>query len=684
MPNGYAGKIARINLTTKQISTLDTEKYIEYAGGHGIASAIFWDLAVAPGQWDLKDSFNPKNVITITSGPFAGVVVSAASGRCEVTGLGPQGYPTQWYTRSNFGGRFSQQLRYAGWDGVVIEGAIPASDNPVWINIINDKVVIEDAKSLWGMDVLETQQEIWRRVTGNSTFGEWMEVGNAYSTQKPAVLCIGPSGEILSKIGALVHDSGSGAGQGGFGGVWGGKKLKAISVIGTGSATVADPKALMEARLWYRQFQYDVDSGGKIPGAFVSSPINNMGAGDTFWNMSAPYTPARPQGCAGCTKACRQRLADGLGNESSCEDTIWANSVSGTRKDKARMNDLGQHYGINLYQPRFMLNYLKKLWDNKIIGTVGSGAPIESDLPFHLYPKADFVQMMLRKMVTREEPLGVLADGCAEFAAKFGRYEQDTGTGWLPFPFWGYHQHYTPQTEVEWSYGSIMGERDINEHSFNFAVQHQANKGVATAEELANILAATTKPYTGDPLMFDYSKPNVYSAHWAKTVAWHRHYTRFFIQTCNFCDWVWPTFISPNSPDKKGATYYGGEVKFYNAVTGRNITFEQGMETGRKIWNLDKAIWVLQGRHRNQEVFQGYVYDVGASGTLPAIGPDGKWAYIAKSGEKIDRQGFEEWKTHFFNLEGWNPNNGWPTRATLEGVGLKNVADKLQSAGKLG
>ena len=156
MTGGYTGKILRVNLTNKSISTLDTEQYAEYGGGHGMGSAIFWDLV---GNQLPFNALEARNVVTIMAGPFSGIVVPSAAGRCEVQGLGPQGYPVEWFTRSNFGGRFSTQLKYAGWDGIVIEGA---SDEPVWINIINDKVTIESAGSLWGLDVMESQAEIWR------------------------------------------------------------------------------------------------------------------------------------------------------------------------------------------------------------------------------------------------------------------------------------------------------------------------------------------------------------------------------------------------------------------------------------------------------------------------------------------------------------------------------------------
>ena len=74
MTGGYTGKILRLNLTNGTVSTMDTSKYEEWGGGHGIGSAIFWDLAVAPGNWDLQDGFDPRNVVTIMASPLAGTL----------------------------------------------------------------------------------------------------------------------------------------------------------------------------------------------------------------------------------------------------------------------------------------------------------------------------------------------------------------------------------------------------------------------------------------------------------------------------------------------------------------------------------------------------------------------------------------------------------------------------------
>ena len=270
MTGGYTGKILRINLTTKSISQLDTEKYEEFGGGYGIGTAIFWDLAVAPGEWDMKDAFDPHNVLPIMTGPLAGTGVPG-SGRTSICGLSPETYPTCEFWRGNFGGRFGTMMKLAGWDGVVVEGK---ADKPVWVNIVNDQVKIEDAKDLWGRDTWETQIRIASMVGGQTRYGEeWYEADGTYSTGRPEILCIGPIGETKSRLAALITGSGVSARVGGHAAVFGAKNLKAISVTGTGKVEVADPQALIKARL----HQMKTYTGGVIsytrgPGAAACMP----------------------------------------------------------------------------------------------------------------------------------------------------------------------------------------------------------------------------------------------------------------------------------------------------------------------------------------------------------------------------------------------------------------------------
>lgn len=684
--NGYTGKILRVNLTNGKISTINTSKYEEWGGGQGMGSAIFWDLC----EDKTIDGFDPKNVITIMTSPLNGTMAPSAGSRCEVQGIGVYPYPIGWFTRSNFGGRFSAMLKAAGWDGIVLEGS---ASSRVWINIVNDKVTLEDATDLWGMDTWETQQEIWRIVGNGARFDDFWQLESSRdagrTTQRPAVVTIGPAGENLSRIGALVHDAGSGAGQGGFGGIFGAKQLKAISVIGTGSVEVADPKGLMAARQWF------VDNHAYNP----DDPLRTAGGGMSGLAMgrsSMFIEPNRISGCFSCPMPCRRRHRSGTYNDSQCVESYWYSAAGEDAKTMLKSVDLLQQLGINAYDCIGSVYYLFGL---NQAGMLGPGTMIDSDpIPMDQFGNMVWSEAYLKAIAYRQGIGDDLAEGCIRAAEKWGTLDQALETGGLSFPVWGYNWHWT-LPEVTWAYGTLVGDRDINEHDFLFAfgtfLEENAQKELTT-ERFNEIVIGKMTPYTDDPYLLDHNwkgpaawETGIFSIHKAKKVAFHRHYARFWKQSMLFCDWVFPNWINAQAKDWVGWTP-DAELKFYKAVTGKNLTWAESIEIGRRIWNLDNAIWVLQGRHRDMVKFAPFMFTVGGRGYNGAypIYENGTWRSenLAAAEEKmvLDEQGVEDWKDHFYELEGWDNNSGWPTRNTLEALDLGFVADELDAAGKLG
>ena len=231
-----------------------------------------------------------------------------------------------------------------------------------------------------------------------------------------------------------------------------------------------------------------------------------------------------------------------------------------------------------------------------------------------------------------------IAEGIVRAAAKWGTLEEDLKTGELEYPYWGYLNHYDPRIQLEWGYGTILDSRDINEHDFMrlyvfMNPDFYKDAQTLTPEDIVTIITDKMIPYQDDRLMLDFSTDNMYSLHMAKLVTWHRCYTRFWKQSMLLCDNRWPDFINSYAPDMIGSTGKA-EPGFLRAVTGRTISFLKGIQLGRKIWNLDHAIWTLQGRHRAMVQFADDVYSYPvkgkrktgpftrtANGLLQALGP---------------------------------------------------------------
>jgi len=266
----------------------------------------------------------------------------------------------------------------------------------------------------------------------------------------------------------------------------------------------------------------------------------------------------------------------------------------------------------------------------------------------------------------------------------------------LHFPYWGLPLHKETRAQVYWGYGTLLGDRDINEHEFDWIkwdvyIARKKNRPPAlTALEVVKLVTNVMVPFQGDLKMLDFSEDNIYSDHMAKLVSWHRYYTRFWKQSMLFCDIRWPDMVNMRRPDKVGSTGTA-EPEYYEAVTGKRLSFVEGIELGRRIWNLDHAIWTLQGRHRDMVEFCDNVYEKKLSLSnadvpnchLPGL-ENGKWDYHGYSKRKLDRTKFNQFKTLFYKRQGWETATGYPTRITLEGLNLGYVADELEEYGQLG
>ena len=113
---GYVGKIARINLTDKSVELIPTSKYVpKYIGGRSVCNKVFWD-EVKPGI----RAFDPESKLIYMTGPTTATGIPTG-GRTVFTGISPNSWPEQ-YTWSGIGGWFGAELKFAGYDGFILEG----------------------------------------------------------------------------------------------------------------------------------------------------------------------------------------------------------------------------------------------------------------------------------------------------------------------------------------------------------------------------------------------------------------------------------------------------------------------------------------------------------------------------------------------------------------------------------
>ena len=176
---GYRGQILRVNLSEKKVAkdTFAEADARRFLGGRGLAAEILFDELAAG-----IDPLGPENKLVYATGPFAGTGFPLNS-RWIVAGKSPL---TGIWGEAACGGTFAVQLRKAGYDALVVEGA---ASSPVYLDILDDDVLFKDASHLWGKMTLETELTIGHDL-GIMTRRE----------DDPAVVCIGPAGERLVKF----------------------------------------------------------------------------------------------------------------------------------------------------------------------------------------------------------------------------------------------------------------------------------------------------------------------------------------------------------------------------------------------------------------------------------------------------------------------------------------------------
>ncbi len=219
---GYGGSILRVDLSTKSVRTEKTDPVMarDFLGGRGFVAKILYD-ELSPDC----EAFDPENKLVVAPGPLSGLFLPG-SGKVE---FGCKSPATGGYGDSNMGGHFAPEVKYAGYDAIVISGA---GARPSYLYIDDDKVEVRDASKYWGKGAIETETMMKE------------DLGHDFQ-----IATIGPAGENKVYFACISHDFGRQAGRTGVGAVMGSKNLKAIAVRGSKAIPLAQPeKALLKGK----------------------------------------------------------------------------------------------------------------------------------------------------------------------------------------------------------------------------------------------------------------------------------------------------------------------------------------------------------------------------------------------------------------------------------------------------
>ena len=644
---GWVGRILRVDLTSGRTEEQAVSDYVpDYVGGRGIAARIAWD-ELRPET----TAFSPDNLLMFFTGPLTGTT-AACSGRVEVCGRGPQGYPHEWFTRSGMGGRWGPELKYAGYDGLVIEGC---ADRPVYLWISDGKAEIKDASHLWGLGTYETQQRLMA------------ELG-----REVRVAAIGQAGENLSRIGVINTETESAAGQGGFGGVMGSKKLKAIAVKGTGSIRVANPeefqrKTLAIARECHGPFwaaQQAASRSGAQPKRYGERPwacSQQCPAPCAVHYRDVPgvaYKDRRYSGQMHCVAG----LFQGMGKNHFYS---WSVGFEGGFEASSLAND----YGLNHWDLLLgVFPWLQAVHEAGLLKDL-DGMPIDLNNPA-------FWAETLRKMAFREGAGEPLADGGWRAHLSFGFGAEEARP---LFAAWGYTGHWDGHGDrinrsvfpywivagLQWamdtrdpiSSGHGFAEKVIYWSGLNYH-EHGLpwDKMIQVGERIYGNRAV-------DPL----------SGYEGKAVVAHWHTIRSVLKdSVPADDFMYPRMFSHKTEDgfARAEEMEGPSFEFhmFKEATGVDWSAAELDRACERIMNLDRAIQIRDfGRSRTDDECVIPYLEAPENLVNPFIGEK----------QSLDGQKFRELMDELYRLRGWDVETGWPTPSKLRDLGLSNVAAVL-------
>lgn len=413
---GLIGRLLRVNLTTGAISeeAISEAMAKKYFGGRGLGTKIYMDEVAKD-----TDAFSPDNKLILMTGPLTGTFATSAGRLMWIT----KAPLTGTIGCANSGGEFGPELKFAGFDGVIFEGK---SEKPVYLYVNNGKAELRSAEDLWGKTVPETTDQLVAATDPDSK-----------------VCCIGPAGENRVLFAGIMNEKNRAAGRGGLGAVMGSKNLKAVVARGTGGIKVADNAGFLAACTDARDKlkAHPVTGAGlgaygteilvNIINASGGLPINNWrdgavdkNADDISGETLVEKYLVRNKGCFGCSMACGRvtKVKDGpykSAGEGPEYEAAWALGSSCGINDLAaicKVNFLCNEYGMDPITLGSTFACAMELFDKGLLTIEEMGGNL-------VFGDAASIVEFATKTATREGFGDKLAEGSYRLAESYGAPE---------------------------------------------------------------------------------------------------------------------------------------------------------------------------------------------------------------------------------------------------------------------
>jgi aldehyde:ferredoxin oxidoreductase len=622
-------KFAFIDLTAGHVDVgeIPVDLRRTYIGGRGL-DIHYLTSNLGAGV----DPLGPDNVCCISAGLLGGTPASA-SARTHIMARSPL---TGFLGSSNMGGFFAPELRYAGFDHLIISGA---STEPVYLWINNGKIEIRPASRLWGEDTFRTQELIREELRDEEIVS----------------LAIGPAGENLVRFANVVTGHKNAAGRTGMGAVLGSKNLKAVAVRGTKGIHVAHPEEALEynSRLcrkiastkvgrimgrWGTMFIYDVtNSTGLVrTGNFRH---NQFVGSESIECENIEKHSVGTSGCFGCQIHCRHRYVIAEGPHAGVYDegpeytTQGAFGAETENRDFSTLlygNHLCNKYGMDTLELGSLVAWAMELYEEGLIDRSDTGG-----LELTFGNTGALIEMT--HLIARREGFGdLLADG---FRGAVERLPEGAARYCI---------------QVKGMSNLHSDERPTPALALNIATSTRGADHLRSRpaidlyhlpEEILRKVYGAPVPYDG-PLTSDFrdyeGKP------WQ--VFW-QEMCYMAVDSLGICKFH-TVFLSPNMPAFEEFS------EWIRLVTGLEMTPREVWDAAERSYNLERLFNIREGAGRADDRLPDRYYD--EKTTL---------GFEVVRGKSIDREKFESMLDEYYRHHGWD-SDGRPTPETLTRLGL--------------
>ena len=605
---GWYGKVLRVDLTNEKatVEEVNPQTAKDFIGGRGWAIKYLYD-EVDP----TVDPLSPGNKLIFGTGPLTATPAPTGN-RYTVVTKSPL---TGALSCSNSGGVFPTEMKRTGFDMFVFEGR---ASRPVYLWVNDDQVEIRSAEHLWGKTVPQTEDTL---------LGE--------TDPKARVACIGPAGERLVKVAAIMNDKHRAAARSGVGAVMGSKNLKAVVVRGTKKTPLAEPEAMRElCKLVRSEVNADVKKGSSLReyGTAYVPPVTNeigilptrnfqTGVFEGVDNISGYVLKEkyliRAKPCYGCPIAC--------GRDTRVDDPIYGGEGEGPEYETIAA--LGSSCGVDNLAAVTKANYLC----NELgLDTISTGVTIscamemyeqgilpESDVGRPLrFGDADAVIALIQEIAYRRGFGDALAEGSYRLASKYGHPEFSITAKKLEFP------GYDPRG------AKGMG---LLYATSNIGASHMA--GDIAYSEVFGV------PEKIDPLTIEDKPRLIYRFEDAFAI----------IDAAGLCVFLSVRYLF--DPDVN--LWPTRLTRLMNHATGAGYTEETLLEAGERIFNLERMFLLQAGFTQADDTLPQRM--------LEEPLPDGP-----AKGHVVE---LDQMLPQFYRLRGWD-ENGVPTAEKLQALGL--------------